>query len=204
MLTLVDAGNREAHAGLLQSMFVDRKAVFVDYLKWDLEHEDGRELDAFDDVEAQYLILQGPCGRHLGSVRLLSTEGPHLLRDVFPFMCDSAVPTGPHIREITRLCVAPDCPSDQRGEITRMLCTALVDHALLHRIETYTAITDVAFMARVLAAGWSCRPLGLPRAVGDARLCALRIDIDQGTPELLRRTGRYRPVPMRLRADQRA
>ena len=81
---------------LFQSMHADRKRVFVDMLKWDGPHDENFEQDQYDTDSANYLILRdGMSGEHRGSVRLLPSMGPHILRDVFPFLCDGKVPVGP-------------------------------------------------------------------------------------------------------------
>lgn len=191
MLNIVNHTNRSANADLLRSMHADRKRIFVDWLGWDVPHDGRFEVDEFDDDAAEYLILETADYRHLASVRLLRTEGAHLLGDVFPMLCSEAVPRGPQIREITRLCISPECRPDERRPAMRALMTALVEYGLLCGIDTYTAITDTGFLSRIIAVGWRCRPLGMPQPMGKGEVCALRIDIDASTVAHLRATGRY-------------
>lgn len=201
MLDIVNHANRSSSSELLQAMHVDRKRIFVDWLGWDVPHDGRHEADQFDDEDAEYLILRSEDGGHLGSVRLLRTDRPHLLGSVFAHLCSDPLPTGPYVREITRLCISPDCEQDRRRPVMRALMSALVEYGLLCGIETYTAITDMALLSRIIAVGWRCRPLGLPQAMGSAEVCALRIDIDAGTLKHLRATGRYVPLTMRTVAE---
>ena len=191
MLNIVNRANRSAHVELLRSMHADRKRIFVDWLGWDVPHDGRHEADEFDGEFAEYLILKATDQRHLASVRLLRTEGSHLLGDVFPHLCDGVVPRGPHVREITRLCISPECRPDERRPAMRALMTALVEHGLLAGIETYTAITDTGLLSRIIAVGWRCRPLGMPQPMGNGEVCALQIDIDKQTLVHLKETGRY-------------
>src|SRR5690606_32694011 len=81
---------QQLYPRLFQSMHEDRKLVFVDRLNWEVAHDGCCEQDQYDTVHAQYLILQDQeTLEHLGSVRLLPTTRGHILKDVFPFLCDS-------------------------------------------------------------------------------------------------------------------
>ena len=93
---------------VLRAMFAARKHVFVDLLKWDVPVLAGQyEVDQFDGPDATYLVLSGPDGAHLGSARLLLTERPHILDTLFPGLCETAIPRGPAIREITSKVLTP-------------------------------------------------------------------------------------------------
>ncbi|WP_336965639.1 acyl-homoserine-lactone synthase [Sphingobium aquiterrae] len=92
---------------ILDAMYRDRKHVFVDLLKWDVPVIDGCfEIDQFDDDRAIYLVAAGESGAHRGSIRLLPTDGPHILGTIFPELCDAAVPRSPDIFEISRGCLS--------------------------------------------------------------------------------------------------
>ena len=183
--------DREPRRDLFDAMHADRKRVFVDWLGWDVPHRDGLEMDAYDDEHAVYLVAVDATGGHLGSVRLLETERGHILADLFPTLCDGPVPRGPRIREITRMCVSPGCPPDDRLAVRKALATALVRHAHATGLEGYTAVTDLGFMSRVVAAGWKCRALGLPSEIGGQPVAALMIQIDQASIAELRSAGTY-------------
>jgi len=69
----------------LRAMFEARKRVFVDLLGWDVPVLDGTfEIDQFDTPSAAYLVLTGENCEHRASARLLRSDGPHILRDLFP------------------------------------------------------------------------------------------------------------------------
>jgi N-acyl-L-homoserine lactone synthetase len=185
---------------VLREMFAARKAVFVDLLKWDVPVIDGRyEVDQFDDPHARYLVLGDADGHHLGSARLLPTERPHLLGDLYPQLCEDKPPTGPDIFEITRFCLDRRLRAAQRRQIRDTLVTALAHYALANEIRSYSAIADLAWLRQILGFGWRCRPLGSPMMHAGKLLGALRIDIDADTPRLLAEAGiAGRPT---LRAD---
>ena len=78
-------------AAALRAMYAARKQVFVDLLKWDLPVLAGAyEIDQFDNHDAEYLILlDQEDGRHRASARLLQTDRPHILADLYPVLCDA-------------------------------------------------------------------------------------------------------------------
>ena len=176
------------------SMFEARKQVFVDLLKWDVPVLDGRfEVDQFDDEHATYIIVADEKGEHLGSARLLRTTRPHILGDLFPELCSGPVPTGPDIFEITRFCLGRNQGAAGRRLTRNRLVSALVRHALDCGIRTYTGVAEMGWLQQILAFGWDCRPLGLPRALGCGLTGALAISITSETSALLDQNGIWMP-----------
>jgi N-acyl-L-homoserine lactone synthetase len=191
MVQLVNASNRQLMSDLVRQMHADRKRIFVDWLDWDVPHDGILEQDQFDTPDAEYLILADSDGCHLGSVRLLRTDEPHLLSEIFPGLCEGPIPSGPHLREITRLCVSPSCPSDQRGQVMCAIVTALTEYALLQDLAGYTLVSDVDFLQRIISTGWRCEMLGMPERCGADMVAALRVHIDAATIPELRKRGIY-------------
>ncbi|MGO4169202.1 acyl-homoserine-lactone synthase [Novosphingobium sp. YAF33] len=190
MLNVQSYENREAPDEALRAMWAARKSVFVDLLKWDLPVLAERyELDQFDDPYARYVILAGPDCEHYASARLLPTTRPHILDSFYAEFCENEVPRGAAIKEITRFCLDRRLCATERREARDALICALVDHALINGITTYTAIASAGWFKQVLQFGWDCRPLGPPRFSGSEMLAAIRIDIDRDTPHKLAAAG---------------
>jgi acyl-homoserine lactone synthase len=174
-------------------MFAARKRVFVDLLGWEVPVVDGRyEVDQFDDEHAEYLVVADSEGRHLASTRLLETTRPHILGDLFPELCAGDVPRGAKVREITRFCLDPAVGALARREARNVLVSALVEHALANGIHTYTGVAEIAWLQQILAFGWRCRPLGVPRTVDKSLLGGLEIEVTSDTPALLAANGIHR------------
>ncbi len=58
MIHVIDTDSAAANRPLLQSMFADRKRLFVDLFGWDIPVVDGRyEIDQFDNSDTVYLIV---------------------------------------------------------------------------------------------------------------------------------------------------
>lgn len=174
----------------LAGMFEARKQVFVDLLKWDLPVLDGRfEIDQFDDRHACYLIVADADGVHLGSARILPSEREHILGGLFPDLCNSGVPTGAGIAEITRFCLGRNQNAAERRHTRNRLVTAIVRHAIVNDIHIYTGVAEFGWLQQILAFGWNCRPLGPPQRFAGALLGALAIEIGEDTPALLAANG---------------
>ena len=178
----------------LRAMFEDRKSIFVDLLKWDVPVvEDRFEVDQFDDDFATYIIIADETGDHLGSARLLPTNRPHILGDLFACLCASSPPTGSQIFEITRFCLSRRQNTARRLQTRNQLVSALVWHALEAGIQTYTGVAEVSWLQQILAFGWNCWPLGAPARFDGGMIGALAITIDRQTPDLLAENGIWQP-----------
>ncbi len=199
MVQLVTAQNRHFHQPLVERMFEDRKAIFVDLLKWDIPHDGRFERDQFDDDYAEYLIVNDrDTGEHFASLRMLRTERPHILNSLFAELCDDEVPTGPGIREISRMCLSPRHRGPDRLVSRNLLASAMTEYALLTGIRGYTGVADMGWMSRVLSAGWRCEPLGMPRPMGGSVIGAMMIHIDVDTIRRLQVSGKYHSNVLRV------
>ncbi len=201
MVQLVTAENCRFHQALVDRMFEDRKSIFVDLLKWDIPHDGRFERDQFDDEHAEYLIVNdSDSGEHFASLRMLRTDRPHILGSLFGELCDEQVPTGPDIREISRMCLSPRHRGAERLAARNLLASAMTEYALLTGIRAYTGVADLGWMSRVLSAGWRCEPLGMPRSLGGSMIGAMMIHIDADTIRRLQVSGKYHSGV--LRAEQ--
>lgn len=167
------------YPSLFRTMHTDRKRIFVDALRWDIPHDGTQEVDQYDNDRAHYLILRDSNSQqHLGSVRLLPTTAPHMLDDVFPFLCEGEVPRGPKVWEITRLLVSPDLGRRERMPARNMLARAMIEFGLMMGIEKFTAVCEIGFLTQLLAAGWRIDPLGLPQQVAGSLIGAVLIHVE--------------------------
>src|SRR3546814_13964388 len=67
-------------------------------------------------------------------MRLLPTIRPHLLADHFESLCDTEIPCGPHVMEITRLCLPSRLGRDGRRAVRNRLISAMVDRSEERRV----------------------------------------------------------------------
>src|ERR1700693_1389565 len=87
MLTLIEGSRASKFPYEVDAMFRNRAQMFSERLEWNVSVRNGRERDVFDDASPLYLVSVDPLTKkYRGSVRLLPTTGPNMLRDVFPFL----------------------------------------------------------------------------------------------------------------------
>lgn len=154
---------------------------------------DGYERDRFDDENPLYLVSVDPrSGEYWGSLRLLPTTGPNMLRDVFPFLLDdNEVIESATIWECSRICAAAkDGQSGRaRGCINYVLAELLVGIGDVARLAGLTQIVAVfdARIFRILKAAW-CKPeiIGIPRRIGGTMSYAGLFDMDEAFQRAVR------------------
>lgn len=69
-----------------------RHKVFVETLGWELKTQNGIERDQFDRADTVYLVAQDDQGNVNGCARLLPTDRPYLLGEVFPQLLNGLAP----------------------------------------------------------------------------------------------------------------
>jgi len=180
----------------LDAMHRDRKRVFVDLLKWDVPViGDAYEVDQFDTEHAIY-IVETRDREHMGSMRLLPTDRPHLLGALFPDLCEGPVPSGTAILEITRGCLSPRLRAAERLRARNRLISAATDYALQRGVSHFTCVADSGWLKQILSLGWDCRALGEQRRIAGVLTGALEISLSERTTDLLQAAGIYSKVTL--------
>lgn len=194
MIWIINGLGEARHRLLLDTMFADRKRLFVDLLGWDVPVLDGRfEVDQFDGEHATYVVAANALGEHVASLRLLPTDRPHILDTLFTRLCPAGVPTGIDACEITRLCLPTRHQAADRLQLRNRLISAMVDHALAVGITALTGVVAEPFRRQVLAMGWRAEPFGPAELIDGAALGAFCLHVDHGTPARLAAAQIYTP-----------
>jgi N-acyl-L-homoserine lactone synthetase len=184
----LEPGNRR----LLETMFADRKRLFVDLYGWKIPVVEGRlEIDQYDGPDTVYLVAADADGEHEASLRLMPTTRPHMLGELFAHLCPGGVPIGPTTWEATRLCLPQRHGAQRRRELRNSLISAMVDFALARGIDRLTGILPEAFRKEVLAMGWAAEPLGPAVRVDSGLVGAFAAHVRGDTPDRLRWSGTY-------------
>lgn len=184
MLKIVETANRSEYRQLLDDMHALRARVFKDRLQWDVAVTDGREIDVFDAADPLYLLaVNDTTGRLEGSVRLLPTTGPNMLRDVFPVLLpDGLVIESPLIWESSRFCIDPDMAHNGRRRIDRVTTELLCGMVEIGQVAGLSHIVSVydARMARVFrASNCPAEVIGVPTRIGRVMTYAGLFEISQ-------------------------
>ncbi len=192
MIHIIDNHLAPENRPLLQSMFADRKRLFVDLFGWEVPVVDDQyEMDQFDNADTIYLIVADEDGGHAASIRLFPTTLPHMLGTLFQHLCPFGVPVGDSTWESTRLCLPQRHGAQRRLILRNMLFSAMVDVALERGIERYTGVIPDPFRKEVLAMGWQAEPLGPAVRIPGGPIGAFLIHVRPDTPERLGWTGVY-------------
>lgn len=151
MIVFVHGYERDTKPELFDAMFRQRKAIFIDQLKWDLEPTNGiYEIDEYDRDDTAYVCSLLPNGDLAGSVRLVNTTMDHMASKAFQHMFPGLMIRSPTIWEGTRLAVPEDHRLQPNG-VSRAACEVILGTCLFgldHGISQMTAIYE-APMARI-------------------------------------------------------
>ena len=201
MIQIIDRHLTSENRPLLQSMFADRKRLFVDLFGWEVPVVDGQyEMDQFDNADTIYLIVADAEDEHQASIRLFPSTRPHMLGTLFAHLCPFGVPVDDATWESTRLCLPQRHGAERRRELRNMLFSAMVDVALDRGIERYTGVVPDPFRKEVLSLGWQAEPLGPAVRIPGGPIGAFLIHVRPDTPQRLSWTGVYSPVLQRVPA----
>lgn len=142
------------YRGKLDATFRLRHRVFKERLDWDFNARDGHEGNVYDLMRPVYLLATHAQSRVQGSMRLLPTTGPYMLRDVFPERIEGApLPEHPQIWEPSRFAVEPGPDGCDRrctvNGLTGELFSGLAEWALTFGIKDVVPVYDIR-IARLL------------------------------------------------------
>ena len=103
MIEVIQAGQYGKTQSLVEMHRV-RKLIFKDRMGWDIDiTEDGLDIDNYDLPQTVYILYRDKKNRICGVWRLVPTNGPTMIRDIWPeFLNDIDLPSSPNIWETSR------------------------------------------------------------------------------------------------------
>ena len=165
MVAIVNTLNRSLYAAELDEMFRFRHQVAVVEMGWDLpDARDGWEQDQFDTDDATYLLDWDSKGRMSACVRLIPTDKPHLISEVFADYCDLApCPRDADVLECSRFLVRREGATKESFVNSRSrIMVAMHEYAFANGYSSITALTYQK-LYELAAFLFRTRPLGLAR-----------------------------------------
>lgn len=196
MIRLVYGHERHVFVRDLAAMHRIRAQVFAERLRWDVTVEDGLEIDRFDDLDPLYLLsVDERTGAVRGSLRLLPTTGPNMLRDVFGVLLpDGLVVESPTIWESSRFSMSPeaDAVGGPRGLslVTSELLAGLVEVGLRAGLTQVVSVFDARMLRILRIAGYPAEVIGKPTQIGVCLTYAGLFDVSEEALASIRRAGR--------------
>ena len=176
----------------IDAMFRNRAETFSDRLGWEVTVKDGYERDIFDDENPLYLVSVDPdTEEYWGSLSLLPTIGPNMLRDVFPQLLDGDYIESATIWESSRICAGAVAgqPERNRSRVNYVLSELVLGIGEVAVAAGLTQIVSVfdARMFRVLkAAGCNLEIIGTPQRIGGVMCYAGLFDTGEGPLQAFR------------------
>ena len=193
MLKLIEGSYASFFPREMDAMFRDRARTFSRRLGWEVTVKDGYERDTFDDANPLYLVSVDPdTEQYRGSLRLLPTTGPNMLRDVFPFLLgDGEFIESATIWEASRICAVAADGQPQRSKsgfslALGELLAGIGEVAIIAGLTQIVAVFDERFYRIVKAAGCAPQIIGTPRRIGCTMSYAGLFDTGEGPLQAVR------------------
>src|SRR6516225_1605680 len=193
MLKVIEGKQSALFPKEMDAMFRNRALTFSERLGWEVKVRDGRERDVFDDENPLYLISVDPyTGAYWGSLRLLPTTGPNMLRDVFPFLLSKGeFIESATIWETSRICAVAADGQPERGKsgvslALGELLAGIGEVAIIAGLTQIVAVFDARIYRVLKAAGCNPQIIGKPRRIGDVMCYAGLFDTGEGPLQSIR------------------
>jgi acyl homoserine lactone synthase len=186
MLKLIEGSYASFFPKEIEAMFRNRAQTFSDRLGWEVVVKDGYERDRFDDANPLYLVSIDPnTEEYWGSLRLLPTMGPNMLRDVFPQLLDGDYVESATIWESSRICAntalgQPDRNKSGVNYVLSELILGIGEVAVAAGLTQIVSVFDARIYRVLRAAGCNPQIIGTPQRVGDAMSYAGLFDTGEG------------------------
>jgi acyl homoserine lactone synthase len=184
-ILLTQRGDARLDQTTLHQMYRLRHDVFHDRLGWDVNSDDGMEYDEFDQASAVYVLARGNDKELDACWRLLPTNGPYMLKDVFPQLLDGKpAPQRANVWELSRFAMA-EGKADGAGyglsSVPVRMVQAAVSFARENGIERFVSVTSVAIERMFRKLGVHVERLGPPIKIGRVLTVACSLEIDAAT-----------------------
>lgn len=170
MIKLIERDNAYApeHIALIHAMHRSRARHFADRHGWEVTVDWlGWEIDVFDEANPLYVISASTEGTYQGSLRLLPTTGPNMLRDVFSELLEpEQTVESATIWESSRICA--DTP-----RALPELALGIGEVALKAGLTGVVTVIDTRMLRLLRVMGCALDVIGVPKRIGDVDCCAV-------------------------------
>jgi acyl homoserine lactone synthase len=186
MLKLIEGSYASFFPKEIDAMFRNRAETFSRRLGWEVIVKDGHERDAFDDANPLYVVSVDPdTEQYWGSLRLLPTTGPNMLRDVFPQLLDGGYIESATIWEVSRICATavvgqPDRSTSGVNYVLSELILGIGEVSVAAGLTQIVAVFDARFLRILHAAGCNPQIIGKPQRIGETMSYAGVFDTGEG------------------------
>jgi N-acyl-L-homoserine lactone synthetase len=182
------------HSELALGMHSLRRRVFKDRLDWTVSVSAGLEIDQYDLLAPNYLLVLEQ-REVIGCVRLLPTTSGNMLANTFSVLLDGRpAPASARIWESSRFCVDTQ-KTDATAEnglrhATFLLFAAMIEWGRHHSLEAIATVADLRMERILRRAGWGLERLGEPRQIGTTIAVAGLLPVTEAALAAVRAVGK--------------
>lgn len=158
--------------GLAEGISHYRHRVFIETLGWALQTRNGMELDQFDRHDTVYVVAQDRHGSINGCARLMRTDRPYLLGEVFPQLMNGlSPPCTPDVWELSRFAAVDfkGRDSSQPGQFSSPTAVALLRESMrcaaAHGAQRLITVSPIGVERLLRRAGFHAHRAGPPMIV---------------------------------------
>jgi len=169
--------------GLMEALARYRHRVFIDKLGWKLMANEGLELDQFDRDDTLYVVAHTHAGDVVGTARLLPTERPYLLGEIFPqLMAGAELPCDREVWELSRF-AATDLSAPRESALSQFsspIAVALLGYALRvaasHGVQRLITVSPLGVERLLRREGFAARRAAPPLVIDGHEVFACWIE----------------------------
>lgn len=152
-------------------------------LGWELQSSNGMELDQFDRPDTIYVVAQNDAGQVTGCARLLPTDRPYLLGEVFPQLLNGMKPpSSPDIWELSRFAAVDFDDQAVSGQFSSPIAVELLRKALAcatsHGAKRLITVSPLGVERLLRKSGFHAHRAGPPMVIDGHPVFACWIEID--------------------------
>ncbi len=186
-MNVIAGATKDLTAELYQQVSQYRHRVFVEMLGWELNAQNGMEFDQFDHDNALYVVAQDDNGRVNGCARLLPTDQPYLLGEVFPQLLNGLPPPcTSDVWELSRFAAVDFAhrTSSAMGQFSSPIAIGLlqksIEYAASQGARRIITVSPIGVERLLRRAGFRAHRAGPPMIVGGHPIFACWIECDEG------------------------
>ncbi len=167
----ISAPNNPREERLLRRQHKLRAEVFSGRLGWDVDVQDGIEVDHFDAFNPTYILAVLNSDQVVGCARLLPATGPTMIQDIFPSLLpDGRLHSHSGLVESSRFCVDTQFV-EERGrtsvhEVTLAMFAGIIEWSIVNSFSEIVTVTDLRFERILSRVGWPLQRLASPKKIG--------------------------------------
>lgn len=187
----ISAAEYRGAADLIDSMHQLRAQIFRGRLEWDVDVQQGREVDEFDSYRPTYILAVTSARQVVGCARLLPATGPTMMSVLFPDLEQTGL-LRPHAAmvESSRFCVDTSLEAGRAAgslhDVTLTMFAAIIEWSMEQGYTEIVTGTDVRFERILKRAGWPMVRIGEPRPIGNTMAVAGLLPAGQESFERVR------------------